>query len=330
MEDNIFSFLFENSSDAIFLTTLKGQIKEVNRTASKMLGYEKEEFLAMNFSLLKTPHFRQLENLNLNKIIENKLLTYEVDLLKKNSEICAVEMKSRLVDYKGNEVIITVARNITKRKEFEQEIFNTIIRTEEKERKRFASELHDGLSPILSTISLYADLLKKDDFKKTKKEEIINDIEELSLLAINTAKEIARNLTPSILQDLGLAAAVNEFCVFINKTGNIEISLNTNEYCEKHSDLHDAILYQAVKELINNALKHSKATKIVIELKNKNNQTILYYKDNGIGFDFENTVSANFGLGINNIINKISRIKGYCDFYSVKGEGLVFMATIKQ
>ncbi|RLD46264.1 MAG: histidine kinase, partial [Bacteroidetes bacterium] len=88
-------------------------------------------------------------------------------------------------------------------------------------------------------------------------------------------------------------------------------------------------LYQAIKELINNALKHSKASLIKLELKNINNQIILYYKDDGVGFDVDNVIGNSGGLGLNNIINKIKSIKGHCDFNSRKNKGLMFMAVIK-
>jgi len=259
-----------------------------------------------------------------------KFILTKQNILKKNGMVCPIEMKSRLSEYDGKQVIISVARNISIRKEFEKKLFQTVIKTEEKERKRFAHDIHDGLSPILSTIKLYADLLKKDDFKQTSKEKIISDIDELVNLAISTAKEIANNITPSILHDFGLATAVNEFCKYINNTKKINITANTESYKNNNNKLIDTVLYQAIKELINNALKHSDAKNIKLKLKSKNNQIILYYKDDGKGFDVSKTLNTGNGLGLNNIINKIKTIKGTCDFHSEKNNGLVFLAVIKK
>ncbi len=330
MQNNIFSFLFENSSDAIFLSDLQGNLIEVNKTACEIMGYAKHELTKMNFRDLKTPKYRQSVGENIQKIIDNKLYTYETEHLKKNGEACPIEMKSRLTEYNGKTVIISVARNIMQRKEFEKQLLQTIIKTEEKERKRFAADLHDGLSPILSTIKLYADLLKNDDFKQTSKKEIVTDIEDLAEMAISTAKEIANNITPNILHDFGLATAVCEFCSYVNNTQKIQIKVKTNEYQNKENKLIDTILYQAIKELINNAIKHSNAKNILLELKTKNNQIILYYKDDGKGFDVNNVIANSNGLGLKNIINKIKTIKGTCDFYSEQGKGLRFMAVIKK
>lgn len=328
MQENIFNFLFQNSSDAIFLSDLHGNIIEVNNIACKILGYEKSELLKKNFLNIKSHKYRQLVQDNIANIIKNKIYTYETECVKKTGEICPIEMKSRLAEYNNKNVIISVARNISQRKEFEKKLFQTIIKTEEKERKRFAADLHDGLSPILSTIKLYVDLLKKDNFKQTSKEEILKEVDELAELAISTSKEIANNITPSILHDFGLAVAVKEFCKYVNNTKTIKISANTKEYVNNDNNLIDSVLYQTIKELINNALKHSEATNIKLELKSKNNQIILYYKDNGKGFDVNKSLENSNGLGLNNIINKIKTIKGTCDFYSQNG--LIFMAVIKK
>lgn len=329
MQENIFNFLFENSSDAIFLSDLHGNIIEVNKTACEIMGYTKQELTKMNFRDLKTPRYRQTVGENIQKIIEKKLYTYESEHRKKSGEVCPIEIKSRLTEYNDKTVIISVARNIFQRKEFEKQLLQTIIKTEEKERKRFASDLHDGLSPLLSTIKLYADLLKKDDLKNTNKQEILKNIEDLSELAISTAKEIANNITPGILHDFGLAVAVNEFCTYVNNTKKIKIEVKTDEYLNESNKLIDTVLYQAVKELINNAIKHSGAQKLKIELKTKNKQIILYYKDNGRGFDLDSILENHVGLGLKNIMNKIKTIKGSCDFYSKQGEGVRFMAVIK-
>ncbi len=330
MQENIFNFLFDNSSDAIFLSDLHGNIIEVNKIACKAMEYDKDDLIKKNFRDIKTPKYRQLVQNNINLIIKNKIYTYETEHVKKDGKICPIEMKSRLSEYNGKKVIVSVARNISIRKDFEKKLLQTVIKTEEKERKRFAHDIHDGLSPILSTIKLYADLLKKDDFKKTSKEEVLNDIDELVNLAISTAKEIANNITPSILHDFGLATAVSEFCKYINNTKTINITAKTDTYQNNDNKLIDTVLYQAIKELINNALKHSAAKNIKLELKCRNNQIILYYKDDGKGFDVSKTLDTGKGLGLNNIINKIKTIKGTCDFNSEKDNGLVFLSVIKK
>jgi len=83
MLENIFNFLFNNSSDAIFLSDLHGNIIEVNKTACKAMEYDKAELIKMNFRDIKTPKYRQLVQNNINSIIKNEIYTYETEHIKK-------------------------------------------------------------------------------------------------------------------------------------------------------------------------------------------------------------------------------------------------------
>lgn len=324
-----FRFLFDYSSDMIYLSNLTSDLIEVNKVACDVLGYSKEELVQMNFRDIKTPKFRDLVSKNIQNIIEKRKYTYETEHVTKDGKVLPIEMSSRIVDYNDQDVIISVGRNITSRKAFERKLLSTIIATEEKERKRFSADLHDGLSPVLSTIKLYSDLLKRDEFNKTSKEEVIQNIEELVDLAITSAKEIARNITPNILHDFGLAQAINDFCKYINDTKSIKIDVSTEEYNIDKRSVVETVLYQTVKELINNTLRHSKAENVTIDLKSTENQIILYYKDNGIGFNVDEKLEMSEGLGLNNIVNKIKTIKGTCDFYSKDEGGMVLLISIR-
>jgi signal transduction histidine kinase len=185
------------------------------------------------------------------------------------------------------------------------------------------------LGPILSTAKLYSDLLKKGDFNKISNAEIAQNIDELVDEAITTTKRISKNIAPGNLQDFGLAAAANDFISFIKNSKSVEIEINTDEYKREKRDIVETILYQSIKELINNTIKHSQAQKITIELKTINNLTILYYRDDGIGFDFQKMLKEGKGMGLSNIVNKIKTIRGRCDFNSEDGQGMFVIITIK-
>jgi len=329
LSEEKFQTLFNNSSDEIYVTDLKGNFIEVNKITSETLGYTRDELLKMRFSDIKTEKYKYQVWDNLNIIKEKGKHTYETEHITKDGKIQLIEMKSRMIDYQGEKAIMTIARNINERKAMEKKIISTVIETEEKERKRFAADLHDGLGPILSTIKLYADLLKNKSNANTSKEELIQNIIELVDLAIASSKEISNNLTPTILHDFGLAVAINEFTNYINKTKSISIHVDTENYTLNKHNFEETILYQVTKELINNTLKHASAKSIKIELKNTDTQTLLYYRDDGEGFDFENMLQTGSGLGLTNIVNKIKTIKGTCDFNTQPGKGMFVLINVK-
>lgn len=324
-----FRFLFDYSSDEIFLADLNGRFIEVNKRACESLGYMREELIGMRFEDIKTPRYREIVAQNIRKLIKLGKLTYESEHLTKTGILLPVEINSRIVTYNRQKVIMSVSRNIAERKAMEQKMLSAIIETEEKERKRFAADLHDELGPILSALKLYTGLLMKDEFNHISREEVLKNIDELSDLAISTSKEISARITPNILHDFGLAPAIQEFCKFINETGVVKVIVKTDKYNISAKSLIETVLYQTVKELINNSVKHASADTITVELRNTENQIVLYYKDDGIGFDVNRQLEMSAGLGLNNIINKVRTIKGSCDFFSKTGEGLIVLITVK-
>lgn len=327
--ENQFREFFNSSSDKIFVIDLKGYILEVNQVCCDSLEYTYEELIGMHFSKLKTPKYvgQVSTNILINK--EQGQHLYESEHVTKSGKIIPVEIKSRVIEFNKSEVILTIARNILERKEVEDKILRTIISTEEKERKRFAADLHDDLAPILSTIKLYTDLLKKGDLKNINQSDAIKNIDELVEMSLRTTKEISNNIRPNILQDFGLADAITEFCNYLKETKALNISLTTENYKIKERGIEESVLYQAVKELMNNTIKHAQATKINIDLKSFDNHIILYYRDNGIGFNIKEASTSKSGLGLYNIFNKLKSINGTYDMHSEPNKGMFILISLK-
>lgn len=324
-----FQFLFNNTSDEIFLADFEGNFIEVNQVALERLGYTKEELMKKNYRDIKTPKYIDLVDKNINIILKNGHHVYETEHITKDNKVITLEMSSRVIDYFGRKAILSIARDISERHAVERKIAETIIETEDRERKRFAADLHDGLGPLLSTIKLYTDLLKKGNLKKMSNEEAILSIDELIDQAIISTKEISNNIMPSILQDFGLTAAIKDFCNYINNTNSINIELDTTQYIINKTGIEEIVLFQAVKELVNNTLKHSQASNVSVFLESHDNQVNLFYRDDGIGFNVDEKLIEKSGLGLNNIVNKVQTIKGHCMIKSEPGHGMSVLISIK-
>ena len=326
---NRFEILFQKSTEEIFLTDFKGNIVLANPAACKTHEYSQDEMLNMNLKDLKTKRYKEYANDNLKKIIRTGVEQIETEHLTKSGQKIPYEMRSSIVEYNNNHFILSIARNLKEQKETQKKLLTTIIATEEKERKKFAANLHDDLGPLLSTIKLYTNLLKSKIPEETKEHKLVEDIEEITELSISTARDVTKRMTPAVLEEFGLATALKEFCRYINTTQSVKIDVSTSNYRKINNDIEETILYQISKELINNTLKHAKANNIRIELKTQNDMVLLYYKDDGIGFNPENKLKFSTGLGLNNIVNKVKTIKGNCDFYSANNKGLRVLITLK-
>jgi len=208
------------------------------------------------------------------------------------------------------------------RRESEKRIINTIIQTEEKERKRFAKDLHDGLAPILSTVKMSISTLSEMETDNHRME-IINNTDHAINEAIKSIKEISNNLSPHMLNNFGLGSAIRNFTSKLVLPPTMRLYYDTNIYDQRFTEEVEVILYRVVCELINNSLKHAQARNIEIHLNYKENILILTYTDDGIGFDVEEVVNGPMkGMGYSNILTRIRSVKGSIEIESAKKAGL--------
>jgi len=210
----------------------------------------------------------------------------------------------------------------------EKMFLNTIIQTEEKERKRFARELHDGLGPLLSSVKMSVSSLSQMKHDETSRE-IVENTEIVINEAIKSLKEISDNLSPHILNNFGLVRALNNFTNKINITKTIRINLLTELKDERFDDNVEVVLYRVICELINNTIKHAQAKKINISLNKDGEYLNIVYKDDGKGFDVGTVINqpASSGMGFSNIYSRINSLKGEINVESEHKKGT--LVTIK-
>ncbi|MDK2978262.1 MAG: hypothetical protein PWP52_976 [Bacteroidales bacterium] len=215
------------------------------------------------------------------------------------------------------------------RKNEEKKILNAIMMTEEKERKRFASDLHDGLGPLLSTVKMSISALSKYE-KDAKNLKIIENADSVINEAIKSIKDISNNLSPHVLNNFGLAKAVKNFVDKINEIQKIKIQFTSNIFNQRFDSNIEIILYRIVCELIHNSIQHAEADRIEISLTQKNDVIDLFYDDDGKGFDFTyDSIRQNKGSGLQNMISRLESIHGYYEIESSTGKGFHAYISIK-
>lgn len=211
------------------------------------------------------------------------------------------------------------------RKENEAKVLSTIIKTEEKERKKFAKELHDGLGPILSSIKMAISAINKT-VMSTANKQIIDKTENTVDNAIVTIKEISNNLSPHTLERYGLEKAIKSFTDTIITKDNLKIVLFINTNGKRYDYNKEVILYRIIGELVTNTLKHASATKIEISLFDYGNKLELFYSDNGIGFNMKNIKSK--GMGLSNIDSRVKSLDGKVEINSKPKQGFFLKITL--
>jgi PAS domain S-box-containing protein len=324
-----FTTIFHHSSDEIYLADLKGNLIEVNQVACDTLGFSRQEFLQKNFKDLKTPKYIDTVEPNLKKIIENGRHVYETEHVSKDGKVISLEVKSRVINYLGQEAIISIARETTERKQMERKILSAVIKAEEQERERISRDIHDGLGPLLSTIKLYVNELESGDLETAEKTEMLKQTNELINEAITSTRAISNNLSPHLIMDFGLVKAVESFCKKVNLAQKIQIKFGNSLENRRFDQTIEIVLYRVITELINNTLKHASASKIEIDLEVLEGILQLTYLDDGVGFDKEKVMNGETGgMGMKNIVSRLQSINGNYRIHSRPGAGFLIVVEI--
>lgn len=206
-----------------------------------------------------------------------------------------------------------------RQREYEKMLLNTTIMTEENERRRFATELHDGLGPLLSSIKMSFSVVSAD----IADAEIRANLETAINEAIATVREVSNSMSPHILTNLGLRRAIENFVGKIVFPPDLLLSYNITIGDRRYPATHEIVLYRVFCELLSNTLRHANATAINFRLDEEGGNLRMVYKDNGTGFDPSLVEGAGgrsdgsaSGMGLHNIVSRITSIKGRCTFRS--------------
>ncbi|MDD4746824.1 MAG: PAS domain S-box protein [Salinivirgaceae bacterium] len=325
---NDFINIFNNASDLVFIIAFNGTILEANRTAIRALGYNRRDLLGKHVERISTVS-SEPDSILAGEMHQSRQLTFGTTLKKKSGETIPIEVKEKIVTYNNQKCILTIARDITDRKLFDRLILQTIIETEERERKRFAESLHDDLGPLLSALKIYVDLLVSKKFDPHTDQLAMDQMKQIIEQAIATIRQTAHNIMPNVLSDFGLSEALNDFINKLRTTQVVEIEFfeSNPEYVVKNNRA--KILFSAIKELVSNSLRHANARKIGVKLLVKDESFVVEYTDDGIGFDFNAVARGEHdGMGIKNIVSKIDSLGGKIISKKVSGLGIFIEITI--
>ncbi len=194
-----------------------------------------------------------------------------------------------------------------------------LIASQEAERKRIASELHDGLGQSLAIISNRA-LMGKS--KKNDPEAVAGEFAEISanaLEALDEVQEITGNLHPHYLERLGLTKALKS--MFIKVSDVLEIVCEIDAVDNLFPKEAEINVYRIVQESLNNIIKHSDASEVLIKIQKLENEIVITVKDDGRGFDTEKVKPTGGGMGLVGLQERTNMLDGRISINSSNGNG---------
>ena len=186
------------------------------------------------------------------------------------------------------------------------------IKLQEEERQRIAADLHDDAGPLLATARLY---LSENMVNLEKSDQIQSIFSAKQLIdeSIQLIRNISHSLMPPTLKNFGLESALNDFFQKLGGSGTIHVSCRFDDYSVHLKPDKELLIFRVIQELINNILKHSKASYINLTQINQAENMLICLQHDGNGLTHEEFIkrsNSHAGLGLKNIQSRLKVIKG--------------------
>ncbi|MBL0025581.1 MAG: ATP-binding protein [Saprospiraceae bacterium] len=154
-----------------------------------------------------------------------------------------------------------------------------------------------------------------------------NQAHKLLDTAVEEVRTISRNLQPGSLHDLGLISAIRDLINRFEGENYPDIDFQHYEMPVKMDKMISLSVYRIIQELVTNSLKHAHATEVLIQLNMEDDELVIQYEDDGIGFDQSNLKRK--GMGLENIKSRVNYMHGNLTMESKNGEGMSVLIRIK-
>lgn len=194
----------------------------------------------------------------------------------------------------------------------------SLLKGQEAERNRLAKDLHDGLGGLLSGVKLQLGAMKGNLILSEEMGRNFN----LALVkldeSINEMRRVAHNMMPEALLKLGLQQALQDYCEGLSASQEFTINGEFHGLEKRMDASTEIVVYRIVQELLNNAVKHAGASRILAQVMRHDANLTITVEDNGQGFD---PAQAKTGAGMANIRSRVDYLKGQIDIQSTPGKG---------
>jgi PAS domain S-box-containing protein len=339
-----YRMLVETMNDGLGVQDENGRWVYVNERFAEMLGYSRDEMVGQ-------PVVRFLDEVN-QRIYEDQMTrrrkkargSYEMSWLTRDEEPVFTLMSSQPIfddmgQFKGSFAIVT---GINERKRAEEALRRSesqlrhlnmqLLTAQETERKRISRELHDELGQALTVMKLHMGFIRKglakdQDGLKEECDKGTSYIEEV----IENVRRLSRDLSPTILEDFGLSAAIKGLITTFARRNGIEVTLEALNIDSLVTEDSRTVVYRIVQEALTNIAKHAMAKKVLVEITRVDKILSISVQDDGQGFDILQALSKNpeeRGLGLATMKAHAQMLGGTLGLWTEQGSGTRLSLTI--
>lgn len=309
-------FLYFNLSEMQYKM---GKYKDAYLTLNELNRYKDKRYQAVPAEKLKELEVKYQSSIN-----ENIIQKQKFQLTLKNYLLAGVVLLLLLVATMGimavrnakNKASLKLKASLAQQRE---ENTKAIIAIEEKERTRFAAELHDGLGPMLSAVKHNLSSFNHSlESLPSNELETFNKAMNLLDESCKEVRSVSHSIMPNALLKNGLAHAVKDFISKVSNS-NIFIDLHIHLFSKRLDSAIEVAVYRIIQECVNNVIKHAEATQLDISINQEPSELSVTIEDNGKGF--EQSIMNNQGIGLNNIKARVKYLNGQLEVDTRPGNG---------
>ncbi len=319
-----FRDVFENSPDAIFVEDMAGNILDVNIAGVALQGASKEKLIGVNFrQLVPKEKFVKLLT-DYKKLFLGISRTVESSVWSAAKGEIPVEVSGKKIVFDDKDVLLLLVRDVSERKKMEAERANAILEkiklqeeqtraslaAQEAERNRIATEMHDDVGAGLSRISILGQVIKTSINNPGI---VASNIDKV----LSSSKEVQENISEIIWAMNPKNDTFENLISYINYFAAEFLELSAIDFkIDLPKDISPIIIngktrrniFLIIKESLNNVVKYSEATSVTITIRINTELFSIIIRDNGVGFDAENT--SRFSNGMQNMKQRTKEIHG--------------------
>ena len=322
-----FRTVTEMTSSAIFIYG-ENRLLFVNSGAENLTGFSRAELLAKSYFDLIHPEERELLRSKEQEKAESAgpAQRYEARIITKDGRERWVDCTSGWIQFQGHPVRLATSFEITERKHAEgklRSLTSELSMTEERERRRMATYLHDVIGQTLALGKMKIRSLEKSGLPDAH-QKLLGDLRDLIDQSITNTQTLTFELCPPILYELSFEAAIGWLTERMENQHGLRIEFHDDRNPKQLSENVKVLLFHAVREVLVNIIKHAEAEHAAVSLSRARDAIQIDITDDGIGIDAARTSKSSFnggGFGLFNIRERLAYLGGRLEIGPHNGGG---------
>jgi PAS domain S-box-containing protein len=327
--------IFETAVDAIITIDDRGIMERLNPAAQRMFGYTEDEVRGKNiWMLMPAPHRARHDG-----YLEHYLQTgekriigigREVQGLRRDGSIFPMELSVAEMQVSGRRMFTGLVRDITERKRMENRLRELATHQEkikEQERTHIAQEIHDELGGLLTGIKAYINVAIERGGEQS--DPLLRDVQGLAQDAIETVRRVITDLRPSVLDQLGVWAALEWYAGQVEQRAGLRVMCGiAPEAAQLELDPERrTMLFRIAQEALTNVVRHAEAAEVRMSATRDDGAVLLTIADNGKGIDKANLLNKE-SWGIMGMHERARGFGGVLSITGTAGQGTVLQLRL--